>query len=113
MGPRAVAGDPPLVVDLAQVQVLALRAFPRVEVAMEPEAAGPVPLRPRVRVPREQVEPERDGEQDAGVGGGEQNLGVKGAHEATGSAGSVISVKSTSSSKVTRGTVYRMPSQQR
>ena len=39
VGARAVAGDAAFVVELVQVQVLALRALPGVEVGMEAEAA--------------------------------------------------------------------------
>jgi hypothetical protein len=110
---RSVAGDAELVIELAQVQVLSLRTFPGVEVSMEAEAAGAVAVGARVRVAREQVE--RDGRHDqaAAVDRCQHDLDVETAHVTTRSAGSVTSVKRVSSSSVTRGTVCRMPSQER
>jgi hypothetical protein len=113
----AVAEQPALVVVLVQPQVLALGAFPRVEVLVVAEARGAVALAAAVRVAREQVEAGGKPEQEERVARREYDFGVERAQAwASGaSTGSVISVKriSSGSSSVTCLTVWRTPSQQR
>lgn len=79
---------------------------------METEAAGAVAVRSRVRVTGQQVEHHGACKQRTAVDRCQHDLDVETAHAVV-PVGSVISVNSDSSSSVTRGTVCRMPSQQR
>ena len=98
---------------LLRPEMLALRAFPGVEVVVVGEAGSPEALRAVMRVAREHVEEGGCADQEEGVRTENENLSVHA--QAPGSrtpTGSVISVKRTSGcSRATRGTVWRMPSQ--
>ena len=112
----AIPGESPLAVVLVRPEVLALGALPRVEVAVIAKAGGPVALRAAVRVAGEDVQRRRRAEQEERVATKHDHLRVQLAHGLPSGtpAGSVISVKRISGSvSVTRGTVWRTPSQQR
>ena len=114
-GLRAVAQQPPLVVDLVRPQVLALRAAPVVVLGVVLEAGGAVAQRAAVRVHRQPLEHAGGDEQEDRVPRGEDRFGRHGVVFAAAAsspivatpAGSWISVNrmSSGSSSVVRLTV--------
>ena len=112
-------GEAPAVIGVDPVQLLALRAFPEVEIGPEGEARGAVASAAAMRMAREQVEPGRGEHQERRVPRGEQGFGThRGGSSAriwataagVSGAGAVISVNRTSaSSGVVRLTRYRTP----
>ncbi len=99
-------------------EMLALRALPGVQVRVVVEAGHAQAQRAAVRMAGKRVDCHGGAEEEASVGRGEQSFRADAAHDPGAGwapAGSVISVKrmSSGSSSVTRGTVWRMPSQQR